>query len=65
MGAVYVYEDVLPYLSDPKTIKDFIEEHKEKSYDELILEINKIITDSQEPYKTDLRIFLNALLKHK
>lgn len=58
-----IYEEILPYLSDPKSIKDFLDSHMESSVEEMIEEINKLMAESVVPLKTDLRILLNALLK--
>ena len=58
-----LYEKVLPYLSDPKAIRDFLEAHKEKSDGDLIKEINRHLSESEALLKTDLRILLNALSK--
>ncbi|MEE9150224.1 MAG: hypothetical protein V3U20_00115 [Thermoplasmata archaeon] len=63
MSCDEVYEKIRPYLSDPKVIREFLDERKEKSVDEIIEDINKLMTESDMPLKTDLRILLNALLK--
>ena len=63
MSIEEVYEKILPYLSDPKSIKEFLDENKEANVDEIIEDINKLIAESSVPLKTDLRILLNALLK--
>jgi len=60
-----VFEDIRPYLADPEMIKAFLEERKDKTKDEIIQDINDAIQGLQESQKTDLRILLNALLKHK
>ncbi len=60
-----VFEGIRPYLSDPKAILDFIEEHKDNSIDELIQNINDSIHAAQGSQKTDFRILLNAFLKQK
>jgi hypothetical protein len=65
MGIEEVYEKILPYLSDPKGIKEFLDENKESSVEELIEKINRLIVESSVPLKTDLRILLNALQKTK
>ena len=57
------YEEVQPYLSDPKGIKEILDRHKAGNINELIEEINKLMAESDIPLKTDLRILLNALLK--
>jgi hypothetical protein len=62
MGIKEVYEEVLPYLSDPKTVWEFLEENKEGSREEIIRVIEMNITDSEGTLKTDLRILLNALM---
>ncbi len=56
-----LYEKVLPYLSNPKAIRDFLDTHKESSEEELIKEIYSQISESETLLKTDLRILLNAL----
>jgi hypothetical protein len=58
-----IYEKILPYLSDPKSIKEFLDEHKGSNGEGLIEEINRLIEKSDVPLKTDLRILLNALEK--
>ncbi len=63
MNCDEVFEKIRPYLSDPKAIREFLDERKEKSVDKLIEDINKLMVDSDMPLKTDLRILLNALLK--
>ena len=65
MSIEEVYEKILPYLSDPKSIKEFLDENKESSVEELIEKINRLIVESSVPLKTDLRILLNALQKTK
>ena len=65
MSIEEVYEKILPYLSDPKSIKEFLDENKESSIGELIEKINRLIVESSVPLKTDLRILLNALQKTK
>lgn len=63
MGTDEIYDEILPYLSDPKSIKEFLDTHKESSVEEMIEDINKLMEESDVPLKTDLRILLNALLK--
>ena len=58
-----IYEEISPYLSDPKGIREFLDKHKECSVDELIEKINELMADSNTPLRTDLRILLNAILK--
>jgi hypothetical protein len=58
-----LYEKVLPYLSNPKAIRDFLDAHKESSEEDLIKEINRQLSESEALLKTDLRILLNALSK--
>ena len=60
-----VFEEVLPYISDPIAIKEFIENNHGKDVNELMDEINRILPESEGALKTDLRILLNALLKFK
>ncbi len=60
-----VFEDVRPYLADPQAITDFLKGRKDKTIDEIIQDINDALPGLQESQKTDLRILLNALLKHK
>ena len=57
-----IFEEIAPYLSDSKSIREFLDERKEKHVDELIEDINKLMTESDIPLKTDLKILLNALL---
>ncbi len=65
MDITDVFEDVRPYLADPEMINDFLKERKDKTIDEIIQNINDTMPGSQGSQKTDLRILLNALLKHK
>lgn len=58
-----IYEKILPYLSEPKSIKEFLDGHKDSSVEEMIQEIDKLMGETGIPLKTDLRILLNALLK--
>jgi hypothetical protein len=59
-----IYEEILPYLSDPHSIRDLLDEHKDASVDSLIADVNKTMATSEAFMKTDLRILLNALEKH-
>ena len=58
-----IYEKILPYLSEPKSIKEFLDRHKDSSVEEMIQEIDKLMGETGIPLQTDLRILLNALLK--
>jgi hypothetical protein len=58
-----LYEKVLPYLSNPKAIRDFLDTYKESSNEDLIKEINRQLSETEALLKTDLRILLNALSK--
>ncbi len=58
-----IYEKILPYLSEPKSIKEFLDRHKDSTAEEMIQEINKLLGETCIPLQTDLRILLNALLK--
>jgi hypothetical protein len=58
-----IYESILPYLSDPKCVKEFLDGLKDKEEKELIEEINCKISESTSSFKTDLKILLNALQK--
>ncbi|UCG68783.1 MAG: hypothetical protein JSV09_13425 [Thermoplasmata archaeon] len=58
-----IFEEILPYLSDPNGIKEFLKAHEESSIDGVIEDINKLLPEADVPFKTDLRILLNALLK--
>jgi hypothetical protein len=58
-----VYEEILPYLSNPKEIKDFLDGHKESSLEDIIKDINVKIGGMEASLKTDFRILLNALGK--
>ena len=63
MNVEEVYEEVLPYLSDPREIKEFLERHKESSLEDIIQHIREKMGDSEVGLKTDFRILLNALEK--
>ena len=63
MNIEEVYEEVLPYLSNPKEVKDFLDEHKERHLEEIIMDINSKIDGMEASLKTDFRILLNALEK--
>ena len=58
-----IYEKILPYLSEPKSIKEFLDRHKDSSVEEMIQEIDKLMGETGIPLKTDLKILLNALQK--
>ncbi len=58
-----VYEEILPYLADPKGVKKFLDKNIERSGEELIADVNRLVTESNTPQKTDFRILLNALMK--
>ena len=58
-----IYEKILPYLSEPKSIKEFLDKHRDSSVEDMIHEINKLMGETGIPLQTDLRILLNALLK--
>lgn len=58
-----IYEKILPYLSEPKSIKEFLDKHKDSSLEDMIQEINKLMGETGIPLQTDLRILLNALQK--
>ncbi|UCE37773.1 MAG: hypothetical protein JSW00_00565 [Thermoplasmata archaeon] len=60
-----LYEEVLPYLSDPKTIKEFLDGHKENSIEGLVVAVNDLMAKSDTPLKTDLRILLNRMEKYR
>ena len=63
MNLEEVYEEVLPYLSNPKEVKDFLEEHKGHGLEEIIRDLNAKIGEMEASLKTDFRILLNALEK--
>ncbi len=58
-----IYDKVLPYLSDPKAIKDFLEIHRKSDIKDLIKKIEEMMSETTPLQKTDLRILLNALSK--
>lgn len=60
-----IYEEILPYLADPKFINEFLEEHKDNSINEMVGELEKMISESDSTHQTDLRILLNTLYKYK
>jgi hypothetical protein len=60
-----IYEEILPYLADPKSLNEFLEKHKDKSVDQLITELENINSETDPAHQTDLRILLNTLYKHK
>jgi hypothetical protein len=63
MNLEEIYEEVLPYLSNPKEVRDFLDEHKESSLEEIIKDINVKIGGIEASLKTDFRILLNAFEK--
>ena len=63
MSLEEVYEEVLPYLSNPKEVKDFLDEHKESRLEDVIKDINGKIGGMETSLKTDFRILINALEK--
>lgn len=63
MNLEEVYEEVLPYLSNPKEVKDFLDGHNDHSFEEIIKDINQKIGGMEAGLKTDFRILLNALEK--
>jgi hypothetical protein len=58
-----IYDEILPYLSDPRTIWEFMEKNREGSREEIITVIEMNLPSSEGSLKTDLRILLNALMK--
>lgn len=58
-----VYEEVLPYLTNPREIKDFLNERNELALEYIIKDINEKIAGVEPGLKTDFRILLNALEK--
>lgn len=60
-----IYEEILPYLSDPKSLSEFLEKHKEKSLNELVAELENTNSEIDLAHQTDLRILLNTIYKHK
>ncbi len=60
-----VYEEVLPYLSDPKAVWEFLKENKEGSMEEIIRVIETNLASAEGSLKTDLRILLNALMRQE
>ena len=63
MNPEEVYEEVLPYLSNPKKIKDFLDGHKDHALEDVIKDINEKIGRMEPGLRTDFRILLNALEK--
>ena len=60
-----VYDEILPYLSDPKVVWEFLEKNKGGSREEIIWVIELNLPSSEGSLKTDLRILLNALMKQE
>ena len=60
-----IYEEILPYLADPKFINEFLEKHKDNSINEMVAELENIDLETDPAHQTDLRILLNTLYKHK
>ena len=54
-----IYEEVLPYLSNPKEVKDFLDGHKEHGLEEIVKDINAGIGEMDASLKTDFRILLS------
>lgn len=63
MNIEEVYEGVLPYLSSPKEVRDFLEGHRESPLEEIIQALNQKMGELDAGLKTDFRILLNALEK--
>jgi hypothetical protein len=58
-----VYEEILPYLADPKSMKQFLDKNTGRSGEELIAEVSRLMEEADVPQETDFRILLNALMK--
>ena len=61
MNMEQIYEEVLPYLSNPRIVRDFLDGHKEHGLEEVIRDINQQIGGMGASLRTDFRILLNAL----
>ena len=61
MNLEEVYEEVLPYLSNPKEVKDFLDGYNGHALEDIIKDINVKIVGMEASLKTDFRILLNAL----
>ena len=60
-----IYRSILPYLSKPKEIEEFLEKHRGKPLEDIIHAVNEAVEGSKTPLSTDYKILLNALLKLK
>jgi len=58
-----IYSNAMPYLSDPITIKEFLESFTENEIekDELIEKVETKINASAGTLQTDFRILLNTI----
>lgn len=63
MNLEEVYEGVLPYLSNPNEVKEFLDGLKERSLEEVIMAIDQRMGETGGGLKTDMRILLNELEK--
>jgi hypothetical protein len=60
-----IYEEILPYLADPKFVNEFLEKQNDKDINELIAEVENAISESESTHQTDFRILLNKLYKYR
>jgi hypothetical protein len=60
-----IYNKIAPYLSNPNYIKEFLEEHKNKSRHEIIKFIEAEMKVINAMKSTDLRILLNVILEKR
>jgi hypothetical protein len=58
-----LYSKVMPYISDPLIIKEFLDDfnHNEIEKKELVEAVEKRLIDSQGTIRTDFRIILNTI----
>jgi len=57
------FENVAPYISNLRKLKEFVEENENKDEDEILKILEKKVRESQGTLKTDFRILLNEFGK--
>ncbi len=57
------FENVVPYISNLRELKEFVEENKNKSENEILSILKEKVESSQGTLNTDFRILLNEFGK--
>ncbi len=57
------FENVVPYISNLRELKEFVEENKNKSENEILSILKEKVESSEGTLKTDFRILLNEFGK--